>query len=183
MPLAWSADAVAADVRTRFIRYARIDTQSDPDSSTYPSTAKQLDLLQLLVQDLRDAGVADAIMDDHGYVMGTITSTMPAGSPEPPVIGFLAHIDTSPELSGANMRPRVTRYDGRPIVLTGQPAVSIVPDDNPDLAACLGHDIITSDGTTLLGADDKAGVAEVVSAAAWLIAHPFPLKNASCTRR
>lgn len=163
---------VADAVRERFLRYVRIDTQSREDSPTYPSTAKQLDLCRLLVEELREAGLSDASMDEHGYVVATIPSTLPPGDAEPPVVGFLAHVDTSPELPGADVRPQVVRFTGQDVVLPGDPSQVLTLESSPELAGCLGHDVVTGDGTTLLGADDKAGVAEVVTAAAWLVAHP-----------
>lgn len=163
---------VAADVLDRFLRYVQIDTQSREDSPTFPSTAKQLDLCRLLADELRAAGVHDVEMDGNGYVMATIPSTLPPGSSEPPVIGFLAHVDTSPELPGANVRPSVARFTGQDIVLPGDPTQVVTIQNSPELSACVGHDIVTGDGTTLLGADDKAGVAEVMAAAAWLAGHP-----------
>ncbi len=156
----------------RFLRYVRIDTASDPTSSTYPSTAKQLDLLRLLEAELRALGCADVSLDAHGYLTATIPSTLPAGRTAP-VVGLLAHVDTSPDVSGAGVSPIVWRsYAGGTLSLPGDPSQTILPTDSPELEECLGHDLITTDGTTLLGADDKAGVAEIVTAAAYLLAHP-----------
>jgi tripeptide aminopeptidase len=146
----------------RFLRYVTFDTQSTETSETYPSTAKQLDLLRLLVEELRALGLADAEIDEHGYVMATVPAT--SEKPGVPVIGFIAHVDTSPEMSGAGVKPIVHRgYQGGDIVL---------PDDVPYLAERAGDDIITASGTTLLGADNKAGVAEIMAAAEYLLAHP-----------
>jgi tripeptide aminopeptidase len=158
-------------VLDRFLKYVRYDTQSDPESTTYPSTAKQLVLLRELVADLHAAGIADADIDAHGYVMATIPATTTKRGV--PVIGFIAHVDTSPEMPGAGVTPIVHRnYDGRDLVLPDDPSAVLRLADNPALAEQIGHDIVTASGTTLLGADDKAGVAEIVSAAAYLASHP-----------
>jgi len=152
----------------RFCRYVRIDTQSSGTSTTYPSTEKQKDLLRVLVDDLKAAGLEDAAMDAHGYVMATLPSNIPEGHPahgRPPVIGLVAHVDTYHEVSGTGVNPQVHRdYDGGDIVLPGDPSVVIRAADEPALAACAGMTIVTADGTTLLGADDKAGVAEILEA-------------------
>ena len=162
------AEELAADVLERFLRYVRIDTQSDTASGTYPSTAKQLDLSRLLVAELREIGVDDAGLTEHGYVFATLPGTV-----SEPVVGLLAHVDTSTECSGAGVTPVVHQgYDGGVIVLPGDPSQTLDPSDTPELAARVGHDIVTSDGTTLLGADDKAGVAEIMAAVAWLARHP-----------
>jgi len=152
----------------RLVRYAQIDTQSDEDSETYPSTEKQLELLRLLLDELRRAGLADAQMDEHGYVTATIPATL---SGEIPTIAFFAHVDTAREVTGANVRPQRIRYEGGEIRL-GSSGNVIRPEESPQLAAHVGHELITTDGTTLLGADDKAGVAEIMAAAAYLVAHP-----------
>jgi tripeptide aminopeptidase len=158
-------------VLDRFLKYVQYDTQSDDASTTYPSTAKQIVLLRELVADLHAAGVTDAAMDAHGYVMATIPATTTKASV--PVIGFIAHVDTSPEMPGAGVRPIVHRdYDGRDLVLPDDPSAILRFADNPALREQIGHDIVTASGTTLLGADDKAGVAEIVSAAAYLVRHP-----------
>ena len=158
----------------RFLRYARIDTQSSDDSDTYPSTKKQFDLLNLLVTELKHIGVVDASIDQYGYVMGTIPSTLPDSHPargRVPVIGFIAHVDTSPSASGAGVKPQVIEdYRGGDIVLPGDPSVVILEKENPELRKNLGKTIVTSDGTTLLGADDKAGVAIIMAAAEKLLA-------------
>jgi tripeptide aminopeptidase len=150
----------------RFCRYVRIDTQSNDGSATYPSTEKQLDLLRILVDDLKAAGLADAAMDRWGYVLATLPSNIPERHPahgRVPVIGLVAHVDTYPEVSGSDVKPQVHRaYDGGDIVLPGDPAVVLRVTEEPMLSACAGMTIITSDGTTLLGADDKAGVAEIL---------------------
>ncbi len=158
-------------VLDRFLGYVTYDTQSREGADTYPSTPGQLVLLRDLVAELKAVGLADAAIDEHGYVMATVPATVDA--PDVPVIGFIAHVDTSPEMSGAGVTPIVHRgYDGRDIVLPDDPAVVLRPDDAPYLRACVGHDIVTASGTTLLGADNKAGVAEIVTAAEYLLAHP-----------
>lgn len=160
-----------ASVLDRFLRYVQLDTQSREGADTYPSTPGQLVLLNALVDELRGIGLSDAAIDAHGYVMATIpATTSKAGVP---TIGFIAHVDTSPEMSGAGVRPIVHRaYDGRDLVLPDAPGVVLREAEAPYLAECHGHDIVTASGTTLLGADNKAGVAEIVTAAAYLLAHP-----------
>ncbi len=158
-------------VLDKFLRYVRYDTQSDESSSTYPSTAKQLVLLRDLVAELRSMGVEDAAIDEHGYVMATIPGT--SRKPGVPTIGFIAHVDTSPEMPGAGVKPIVHRnYDGRDLVLPDDPSAVLRLADNPPLREQMGHDIVTASGTTLLGADNKAGVAEIMAAAEYLIVHP-----------
>ena len=154
----------------RFLRYVTYDTRSDETSTTYPSTEKQLVLLKQLVNELREIGVSNASMDQHGYVMATIPAS--PGHEHVPAIGFIAHVDTSPEVSGANVRPTVhERYDGRDLVLPDDPRYVLRLADNPELEHQRGHDIITASGHTLLGADDKAGVAEIMAAADHLMSH------------
>ena len=158
-------------VLARFLRYVAYDTQSREDADTYPSTPGQLVLLRDLVTELRGLGLTDAAIDQHGYVMATIPATTPKA--HVPVIGFIAHVDTSPEMSGAGVKPIVHRaYDGRDLVLPDDPSAVLRVADSPYLGECLGHDIVTASGTTLLGADNKSGVAEIVTAAAYLLAHP-----------
>jgi tripeptide aminopeptidase len=155
----------------RFMRYVTIDTQSDEDSKSFPSTEKQLVLLKRLVDELREIGIEDAAMDEHGYVFATIPPT--GAKQDVPVIGFIAHVDTSPEMSGAGVKPIVhENYQGQDLVLPDDPSAIIKLADNAALRDQIGHDIITSSGTTLLGADNKAGVAEIVGAAEYLMAHP-----------
>jgi tripeptide aminopeptidase len=160
---------LAEDAAERLLRYVRIDTQSDEDSESYPSTEKQLDLLRLLSDELREVGLDDVQIDEHGYVFATVPATVHG---DVPTIGFLAHVDTSPDVSGANVKPRRIRYEGGEIVLPANPDQVIRPEDSPELAAHEGHELITTDGTTLLGADDKAGAAEIMAAVAYLVAHP-----------
>ncbi len=158
-------------VLERFLRYVIYDTQSREGATTYPSTPGQLTLLRDLVAELHTIGIADAGIDQHGYVMATIPAT--TRKPEVPVIGLIAHVDTSPEMSGAGVRPIVHRaYDGRDLVLPDDPSAVLRAADLPYLADCIGHDIVTASGTTLLGADNKSGVAEIMTAAERLMAHP-----------
>jgi tripeptide aminopeptidase len=160
---------IASPVLDRFIRYVRYDTRSDESSTTYPSTGEQLTLLHDLAEELRAMGAADAGIDDHGYVMATIPAT--CSRTDVPVIGFIAHVDTSPEMSGESVKPIVHRaYDGRDLVLPDAPGVALRAQDIPELAEQIGNDIVTASGTTLLGADDKAGVAEIMTAAEILLA-------------
>jgi tripeptide aminopeptidase len=155
----------------RFLRYVRLDTQSSETSQTYPSTAKQLDLLNHLVEELKSIGLADAAIDEHGYVMATIPAT--TRKKDVPVIGFIAHVDTSPEMSGAGVEPIVhQKYQGQDLVLPADPTAVIRAADVPYLRERIGDDIITASGTTLLGADNKSGVAEIVTAAEYLLRHP-----------
>jgi tripeptide aminopeptidase len=160
-----------SDVLERFLRYVRYDTQSDERSTTYPSTEKQLVLLHALADELRELGLTDASVDEHGYVMATIPST--TTNDRVPAIGFIAHVDTSPEMSGAGVVPIVHRaYDGGDIVLPDHPEAVLRAAEIPELGPQVGNDIVTASGTTLLGADNKAGIAEIVTAAAYLVAHP-----------
>jgi tripeptide aminopeptidase len=155
----------------RFLKYVTIDTQSKEDSESFPSTPGQFDLLRLLVDELRAIGVEDAEMDEHGYVFGTIPATSPKS--DVPVIGLLAHVDTSPEMPGAGVKPVIhENYQGQDLVLPDDPSAKITLADNPHLEEQMGHDIITASGTTLLGADNKAGVAEIMAATEYLMAHP-----------
>jgi len=155
----------------RFLHYVTIDTRSDERSSSVPSTPGQLDLQRLLVSELNTIGLTDVGLDANGYV----TATVPATSAKAgvPVIGFIAHVDTSPEMPGAGVKPIVHRaYDGRDLILPDDPSRVLRLSEQPDLSDQMGHDIVTASGTTLLGADDKAGVAEIVAAAEHLIRHP-----------
>jgi len=162
------AAELAEDAAERFLRYVRIDTQSDGDSETYPSTAKQLDLLRLLVTELEELGLEDAAIDEHGYVTASVPATVDG---DVPTIAFFAHVDTAREVSGANVSPQRIVYEGGEIPL-GDSGSVIRPEESPQLPSHVGHELITTDGTTLLGADDKAGIAEIMAAVAYLVAHP-----------
>jgi tripeptide aminopeptidase len=154
----------------RFLRYVKIDTQSDDSSDTVPSTLKQLNLGNLLVKELQELGLKDAAIDQYGYVMATLPSN---GGKKVPVIGFLAHMDTSPSSPGAGVNPQIVeKYDGGAIVLNKTLGLSMSPSEFPVLNRYIGQSIITTDGTTLLGGDDKAGIAEIMAAAQWMIEHP-----------
>jgi tripeptide aminopeptidase len=152
----------------RFLRYVTYDTQSDEDSDSYPSTAKQLELLRALCDELAEVGLGEVQMDDNGYVTATLPSNV---DHEVQTIALFAHVDTAREVSGAGVRPQRRRYEGGEIVLDGSGSL-IRPEESPELQHHVGHDVITTDGTTLLGADDKAGVAEIMAAVAYLHAHP-----------
>ena len=155
----------------RFLEYVTIDTQSSEESDTYPSTPGQLDLLRKLRDECLAMGLEDVTMDEHGYVFATLPAT--SQKPGIPVIGFLAHVDTSPEMSGKDVKATFHRnYDGGDLVLPDDPSAVITAEGNPALVDQLGKDIITASGTTLLGADNKAGVAEIMAAAEYLLAHP-----------
>jgi tripeptide aminopeptidase len=157
-------------VLERFLRYVTYDTQADESSTTYPSTGTQLVLLRDLADELRSLGLRDAAMDDHGYVTATIP---PTSNKRVPTIAFIAHVDTSPEMPGDNVKPIVhERYDGRDLVLPDDPTAVLRVSECPPLGDRIGDDIVTASGTTLLGADNKAGVAEIVTAAAHLATHP-----------
>jgi tripeptide aminopeptidase len=158
-------------VLERFLRYVGHDTQSREGAEGYPSTPGQLILLRDLLSELQTLGLSDARMDDYGYVTATIPPT--TAKPDVPTIGFIAHVDTSPEMSGAGVRPIVHRgYDGGDIVLPDDPDAVLRVIDSPYLGECIGHDVVTASGLTLLGADNKSGVAEIMTAAEYLLAHP-----------
>jgi len=158
-------------VLDRFLRYVQIDTQANESSTSYPSTDSQLVLLRRLVDELRAIGLEDATIDEYGYVMATVPAT--TTKPNVPVIGFIAHVDTSPEMPGAGVKPIVHKaWDGRDIVLPDAPDAVLRMSEIPDLVEQVGNDIVTASGTTLLGADNKAGVAEIVTAAEYLVQHP-----------
>ena len=164
------AEELAADALDRFLRYVRIDTQAAYGSETYPSTAKQLELSRLLADELRELGASDVELTEHGYVFATVP-----GDPDAPVVGLIAHVDTTPDVGGTDVQPVVHRgWDGSPIELPGDTTQVLDPEDSEALAVRVGHDIVTSDGTTLLGADDKAGVAEIMAAASYLLRNPEP---------
>lgn len=157
------------ELKERFLKYVSYDTQSSEESATFPSTEKQKVLLGVLRDEMEALGMTEVTMDRYGYVMGTIPATPGCGNA--PVIGFIAHVDTSPDMSGKDVRPRVIEeYDGGDIVLNGQLTMRVA--EFPELAFFKGHTLIHTDGTTLLGADDKAGVAEIMSAAEYLMTHP-----------
>ena len=157
------------ELKERFLKYVAINTRSDDNSETFPSTAVQWDLLNTLVEEMKLLGLEDVSIDKYGYAMGTIPATK--GKEGAPVIGFLAHVDTSPDMSGENVRPRIIEsYDGTDIVLNN--ALTMKVADFPELTKFIGHTLIHTDGTTLLGADDKAGIAEIMTAAEYLMAHP-----------
>ena len=153
----------------RFLRYVSVDTQSDENSESQPSSAKQLDLLRMVRDELTAMGV-EATLDEYGYVMATLPSNIDR---KVPVVGFIAHVDTSPDASGADVRPQIIEnYDGGDIALKGVPGLFLKPSEFPELLAHKGETIITTDGTTLLGADDKAGVAEIMNAVQYMVEHP-----------
>ncbi|MCX6150535.1 MAG: peptidase T [Ignavibacteriales bacterium] len=154
----------------RFLKYVKYDTQSDEESTTFPSSEKQLILSKDLVKELKEVGLEDAHLDEHGYVIATVPSNT---NKNVPVIGFISHVDTSPAVSGANVNPIILKnYQGGDIVLPKDPTQVIEVEKNPELKNMIGFDIITTDGTTLLGADNKAGVAEIVDAVNYMIKHP-----------
>lgn len=153
----------------RFLRYVSVDTQSNEDSQTQPSTMKQLNLLSMLRDELLAMGV-EATLDEYGYVMARIPSNVDA---HVPAVGFISHVDTSPDASGADIKPQIIRdYDGSAIALKGVDGLYLDPKDFPELLRHKGEDLITTDGTTLLGADDKAGVAEIMNAVEYIMTHP-----------
>ncbi|BCW93293.1 peptidase T [Thermoanaerobaculum aquaticum] len=160
----------------RFLRYVQVDTQSDENSTSFPSTEKQKDLARMLVEELKALGLSDAAMDQWGYVYATLPSNIPADHPahgKVPTIGLIAHLDTYFGTPGGGVKPQVIEnYAGGDITLPGDSNQVIRYAENPNLARCLGHTLITSDGTTLLGADDKAGIAEIMTALAWMQRHP-----------
>ncbi|WP_317898727.1 peptidase T [Aurantibacillus circumpalustris] len=157
-------------VTDRFVRYAKIDTQSNAESPTCPSTEKQKNLSRLLVEELKEMGIKDAELDEHGYVYGTIESNT---TKKVPVICFCSHVDTAPDCSGTNVKPIIHKnYKGQDLVLPGDTSQVIKVSEHPDLKNQIGNDVITTDGTTLLGSDDKAGVAEIMDAAHFLMTHP-----------
>ena len=157
------------NILDRFVRYVAVDTQSDPTSETQPSATKELDLLKILKDELLAMGV-EATLDEYGYVMATIPANC---GKEIPAVGFIAHVDTAPDASGADIKPQIIPdYDGTDIPLKGVEGLSLKVSDFPELLDYKGQTIITTDGTTLLGADDKAGVAEIMNAVQYMIEHP-----------
>ncbi len=162
-------------VLEKFLRYIAIDTASDPESSTQPSSQKQLNLSRLLVKELQEMGIKDVELDQYGYVMATIPSNLPAGK-NIPKIGFVAHVDSAPDAPGANIKPQIIKnYNGGDIVINKEKNMVMKTTEFPELVQYKGQTIITSDGNTLLAADDKAGIAEIMTAAEFLMTHPdFP---------
>ncbi|MDR2496646.1 MAG: peptidase T [Tannerellaceae bacterium] len=161
-------NSYAMNISERFLRYVAFDTQSDEASSTVPSTAGQRIFAEALADELRAIGMEDVELNEKGYLM----ATLPANSDKAaPVIGFIAHLDTSPDMSGRNVQPRIVHYGGGEIVLSEQENIRMSPAHFPELSKYVGHDLIVTDGTTLLGADDKAGVAAIVSAMQYLLEH------------
>src|SRR6201986_3432576 len=155
---------------TRFMRYVQVDTQSDPTSLSQPSTEKQKDLSTILVKELHEIGIRNAELDEHGYVYATIPAT---SKKDVPVLCYCSHVDTAPDCSGTGVKPILHKqYDGKDIVLPDDPTVVISTHHHPYLKERIGDDIITASGTTLLGADDKAGVAIIVDLAQYLVQHP-----------
>jgi len=160
------ARELGPDARDRLVRYAQVWTTSDPDSDTAPSTERQLDLQRILVDELRELGL-EAELTEHGIVYGTLP-----GNTDAPTIGLVAHVDVSPDVSGENVKPQVFRYDGGAHPLPAEPSQVLDPAEWPELGNHVGHELVSSDGTTLLGADDKAGVAEIMAAVAYLLRNP-----------
>jgi tripeptide aminopeptidase len=152
----------------RFVRYVKIDTTSDPKSKTFPSTMKQLNLSRILVEEMKQIGIRDAHLDEHGYVMGTLESNSPKKNI--PILGLISHVDTSDDVSGTNVRPVIHTFKGEDLKFNDR--VVVKANENPELFNYMGQNIVTSDGTTLLGADDKAGIAEILDAMNYLVTHP-----------
>ena len=156
-------------ILTRFLRYVSVDTQSNEESETQPSAAKEWNLLKMLLEELQTLGV-EACLDEYGYVMATLPSNL---DKDVPAVGFIAHVDTAPDASGADVKPQIIEnYDGSAIDLKGVPGLQLKPEEFPEMLHFVGQTLITTDGTTLLGADDKAGVAEIMTAVQYLVEHP-----------
>jgi tripeptide aminopeptidase len=154
----------------RFLKYVTYDTQSNEDSQTVPSTSKQIDFAKVLAKELQDIGLSDVSLDNNGYIMATLKSNCDKNIP---TVGFIAHMDTSPDMSDENVKPKIIEnYSGQNIILNSENNVILSPADFPELLDCIGKSLITTDGTTLLGADDKAGIAEIITAIEYLINHP-----------
>ena len=154
----------------RFLSYVKIDTQSDPNSDTTPSTEKQWNLATELAYELERIGLVDVTIDDNAYIMATLPSNI---DKKVPIIGFISHFDTTPDFSGTNVTPKIIEdYDGKDIILNKEQNIILSPDYFEDLKQYKGQTLITTDGTTLLGADDKAGIAEIVTAMEYLVQHP-----------
>ena len=157
-------------VTDKFLRYIAVETTSDENGTTHPSSLKELDLARMLVEEMKAMGITDASLDENGYVMGTIPSNL---DHEVPVLGFIAHVDTAPDASGKDIKPQfIYNYDGSDIPLRGVPGLALRVADFPEMLDYQGQTLITTDGTTLLGADDKAGVAEIMTVAEYLMTHP-----------
>ena len=157
-------------VTDKFLRYVAVETTSDENGATHPSSLKELDLSRMLVEEMKKMGIADASLDENGYVMGTIPANI---DKKVPVLGFIAHVDTAPDASGKDIKPQIiNNYDGSDIPLKGVPGLALRVADFPEMLDYKGQTLITTDGTTLLGADDKAGVAEIMTAAEYLLTHP-----------
>ena len=153
----------------RFLRYVSVDTQSNEESETQPSAAKEWDLLKMLKAELEALDV-EVTLDEYGYVMATIPSNI---TRTVPAVGFIAHVDTAPDASGANVKPQIVpNYDGKAIDLKGVPGLQLKPEEFPEMLHYVGQTLVTTDGTTLLGADDKAGVAEIMQAVQYIVEHP-----------
>ncbi len=166
------AEELSADVLERFLRYVKIDTQSGENAEAKPTSANQLELSRLLARELQEFGLEDAAVHDDGYVLATLPGVAADGAP---TVGLMAHVDTSPDESGANVKPQVVEsYNGGDIQLPGSPKQILSPTESKLLSKRIGHDIVTTDGTTLLGADDKAGVAEIMAAVAYLTRSDAP---------
>lgn len=173
----WTLDATEKhELLQRFLRYVVVDTQSDDNATCFPSTEKQKELSRILVNELKALGCSDVVMDEWGYVMATVPSNLPEGhvaTGKVPSLGFLAHVDTYPGTPGGGVKPQVIEvYSGGDIPLVGTPGHCIPVATNPNLSRCIGHTLVHTDGTTLLGADDKAGIAEIMSMVAWFQRHP-----------
>ena len=163
------------ELLNKFLRYISIDTSSDPDSLSQPSTEKQLNLSRMLVKELKEMGVHDVTLDEYGYVMASIPSNLPSGK-KVPAIGFIAHVDTAPDAPGEGINPQIIEsYDGKDIIINRDKNMIMKVEEFPELLRYKGQTLITTDGNTLLGADDKAGVAEIMAAVQYLMTHPeFP---------
>jgi tripeptide aminopeptidase len=172
----WTLDpSEKQELLARFLRYVQVDTQSDEDASCFPSTEKQKDLARMLVEELRALGCADAAVDEWGYVFATVPANLPADHPavgKVPPVGFLAHLDTYAGTPGGGVKPQIIETYGGGDILLPATGEAIPMATNPALARCLGHTLVHTDGTTLLGADDKAGIAEIMTMVAWLGRHP-----------
>ncbi|MDE6611444.1 MAG: peptidase T, partial [Muribaculaceae bacterium] len=157
----------------RFLQYVKFDTQSDELTNMTPSTPGQMIFAEHLKKELEALGLTEITLDDNGYLMATLPSNLPAGHKDVPTVGFIAHLDTSPDMSGRHVAPRIVQnYQGGDIELNSATGATLSPNDFPELNNYIGQDLIVTDGNTLLGADDKAGIAEIVSAMDYLLKHP-----------